>query len=126
MMELQRISSHLVWIATSGLEIGAITMMLFGLREREQILNILEMITGLRMNHAYIRPGGVAQDLPPGAVDRIREFLPYMRGKVDEYETLLTANPIWLARLKVTGYLDPEACLQIGINGKLLRAAVRA
>jgi NADH-quinone oxidoreductase subunit D len=122
-MELQRISSHLVWIATSGLEIGAITMMLFGLREREEILNILEMITGLRMNHAYIRPGGVAQDLPPGAVDRIREFLPYMRGKVDEYEMLLTANPIWVKRNKDVGVLDTRGCLQLGVTGPLLRAS---
>ncbi|MDQ1556291.1 MAG: NADH-quinone oxidoreductase subunit [Actinomycetota bacterium] len=121
--ELQRISSHLVWLATGGMEIGAITMMLFGLRERERILMILEMITGLRMNHAYIRPGGVAQDLPPGAVDQIREFIPYMRDKVDEYETLLTANPIWLARLRGTGYLDTEACLQLGVTGPLLRAS---
>jgi len=121
--ELQRIASHCVWIATGGMEIGAITMMLFGLREREEILKILEMITGLRMNHAYIRPGGVAQDLPPGAVDRIREFIPYMYGKVDEWETLLTANPIWLARLKGTGYLDTEACLQLGVTGPLLRAS---
>jgi NADH-quinone oxidoreductase subunit D len=121
--ELQRIASHCVWIATGGMEIGAITMMLFGLREREEILKILEMITGLRMNHAYVRPGGVAQDLPPGAVDRIREFIPYMYGKVDEWETLLTANPIWLARLKGTGYLDTEACLQLGVTGPLLRAS---
>jgi NADH-quinone oxidoreductase subunit D len=121
--ELQRISSHLVWLATGGMEVGAITMMLFGFRERERILEILEMITGLRMNHAYIRPGGVAQDLPPGAVDKIREFIPYMYGKVDEYETLLTANPIWLARLKGTGYLDTEACLQLGVTGPLLRAS---
>jgi NADH-quinone oxidoreductase subunit D len=75
------------------------------------------------MNHAYVRPGGVAQDLPPGAVDRIREFVPYMRDKVDEYETLLTANPIWLARLKGVGYLDVEACVQLGVTGPLLRAA---
>jgi NADH-quinone oxidoreductase subunit D len=121
--ELQRVASHLVWLATGGMEIGAVTMMLFGLREREEILKILEMITGLRMNHAYIRPGGVAQDLPPGAVDKIREFIPYMRDKVDEYELLLTANPIWLARLKGTGYLDTEACLQLGVTGPLLRAS---
>jgi len=116
-------ASHLVWLATGGMEIGAITMMLFGLREREEILKILEMITGLRMNHAYIRPGGVAQDLPPGAVDKIREFIPYMRDKVDEYEKLLTANPIWLARLQGTGYLETEACLQLGVTGPLLRAS---
>jgi NADH-quinone oxidoreductase subunit D len=121
--ELQRISSHLVWIATGGMEVGAITMMLFGFREREQILAILEMITGLRMNHAYIRPGGLAQDLPPGAVDRIREFIPYMYSKVDEYESILTANPIWLRRLKDVGFLDTNACIQLGVTGPLLRAS---
>ncbi|HEU5034889.1 MAG TPA: NADH-quinone oxidoreductase subunit D [Mycobacteriales bacterium] len=121
--ELQRISSHLVWLATGGMEVGAITMMLFGFRERERILEILEMITGLRMNHNYIRPGGVAQDLPPGAVDRIREFIPYMYGKADEYEALLSANPIWLKRLKDVGFLDTRACLQLGVTGPLLRAS---
>jgi NADH-quinone oxidoreductase subunit D len=105
------------------MEIGAVTMMLFGFREREQILAILEMITGLRMNHAYFRPGGVAQDLPPGAVDRIREFLPYMYEKTDEYESLLTANPIWLRRLKGVGFLDTNACMQLGVTGPLLRAS---
>src|SRR3712207_4730612 len=75
MMELQRIGSHLVWLATSGMEIGALSMMLYGWREREQILDIIEMITGLRMNMGYVRPGGVAQDLPPGAETAIRDFL---------------------------------------------------
>jgi NADH-quinone oxidoreductase subunit D len=121
--ELQRISSHLVWIATGGMEVGAITMMLFGFREREQILAILEMITGLRMNHAYIRPGGLAQDLPPGAVDRIREFIPYMYDKVDEYEAILSANPIWLRRLRDVGFLDTNACMQLGVTGPMLRAS---
>src|SRR5438309_9859687 len=82
LMELNRIASHLVWLATGGMEIGALSMMLYGFREREQILAILEMITGLRMNHAYVRPGGVAQDLPHGAVDKIRDFIHYMRDKV--------------------------------------------
>jgi NADH-quinone oxidoreductase subunit D len=122
-MELNRIASHLVWLATGGMEVGAITMMLFGFREREQILAILEMITGLRMNHAYVRPGGLAQDLPPGAVDRIREFIPYMRSKVDEYESILSANPIWLKRLQGVGYLDTAACVQLGVTGPLLRAS---
>jgi NADH-quinone oxidoreductase subunit D len=122
-LELQRISSHLVWLATGGMEIGAITMMLLGFREREQISSILEMITGLRMNHAYIRPGGVAQDIPPGAVDAIREFVPEMRRRVDEYEDLLSANPIWLARTKGVGYLDTESCMALGTTGPLLRAS---
>ncbi|HEX3907914.1 MAG TPA: NADH-quinone oxidoreductase subunit D, partial [Mycobacteriales bacterium] len=122
-LELQRISSHLVWLGTGGLELGAITMMLFAFREREQISSILEMITGLRMNHAYIRPGGVAQDIPPGAVDAIREFVPEMHKRVDEYETLLSANPIWVARTKDVGFLDTETCMQLGVTGPLLRAS---
>jgi NADH-quinone oxidoreductase subunit D len=121
--ELQRISSHLVWLATGGMEIGAITMMLFGFRERERILEILEMITGLRMNHAYIRPGGLAQDLPPGAIDKIREFVPYMYKKADEYESLLAANPIWVKRLKDVGFIDTRGCVQLGVTGPLLRAS---
>ena len=81
MMELNRISSHLVWLGTGGLEIGALSAMLYAFRERELILDIFEMITGLRMNHAYIRPGGVIQDLPPGAVEKIREFVQLMPGR---------------------------------------------
>jgi NADH-quinone oxidoreductase subunit D len=121
--ELQRISSHLVWLATGSMEVGALSLMLYGFREREEILKILEMITGLRMNHAYIRPGGLAQDLPPGAVDRIREFIPYMYDKVNEYEDILSANAIWKRRLKGTGYLDTRACVQLGVTGPLLRAS---
>ena len=78
LMELNRIASHMVCIATGGMEMGALTAMIFGFRERELILDIFEMITGLRMNHAFVRPGGLAQDLPPGAVDKIREFLALM------------------------------------------------
>src|SRR5579875_1426823 len=122
-MELQRIASHLVGLATTGMEIGAITMMLLGFREREQILDILEMITGLRMNHAYVRPGGVAQDIPPGAIGMIRELIPYLRDKIDEYEALLTANPIWIARNMGVGYLDTMGCMQLGITGPILRAS---
>jgi NADH-quinone oxidoreductase subunit D len=122
-LELQRISSHLVWLGTGGMELGAMSAMLYAFREREEILKILEMITGLRMNHAYIRPGGVAQDIPPGAVDAIREFIPEMYKRVDEYEDLLSANPIWLARLQGVGFLNTEACMQLGVTGPLLRAS---
>ena len=122
-MELQRIASHLTWLATGSLELGASTGMLFGLREREQILDMLEMITGLRMNHAYIRPGGVVQDLPPGAVEKIREFLPYMLKKISEYDTLLTGQPIWINRLKNVGYLSGEGAVALGVTGPCLRAS---
>ncbi|HEY3923300.1 MAG TPA: NADH-quinone oxidoreductase subunit D [Acidothermaceae bacterium] len=123
MMELNRISSHLVWLGTGGLEIGALSAMLYAFRERELILDIFEMVTGLRMNHAYIRPGGVIQDLPPGAVEKVREFVQLMPGKVDEYSNLLTGQPIWIARLQGIGYLDVNACVALGVTGPLLRAA---
>src|SRR5438270_6281074 len=85
-MELNRIASHLVWLATGGMEIGALSMMLYGFREREQILAILEMITGLRMNHAYVRPGGLSMDLPDGAPETIRRFLAVMPGRIAVFD----------------------------------------
>ncbi len=123
MMELQRIASHCVWIATTGMEIGALSAMLYGFRERELVLDIFEMVTGLRMNMAYVRPGGVAQDIPPGAVDRIREFCKIMPKRVDEYEALLSANPIWVKRNKDVGFIDTSGCLALGVTGPLLRAS---
>jgi NADH-quinone oxidoreductase subunit D len=123
MLELNRVASHLVWLATGGMELGAITGMLFGFRERELILDIFEMVTGLRMNHAYIRPGGVSQDLPAGAVDKIRETIELLRVRLPEYDRLLTGQPIWQARLKNTGVLDLTACVALGITGPVLRAA---
>ena len=123
MMELNRISSHLVWLATTGMEIGALSMMLYGFRERELVLDIFEMVTGLRMNHAYVRPGGLAQDLPPGAVEKIREFVPHMRARIDQYEDLLTGNAIWQRRQKGIGVLDTEGCLALGVTGPMLRAS---
>ncbi|MDX6287447.1 MAG: NADH-quinone oxidoreductase subunit [Frankiales bacterium] len=123
MLELNRVASHLVWLATGGMELGAITGMLFGFRERELILDIFEMITGLRMNHAYVRPGGVSQDLPPGAVDKIRETIELLRQRLPEYDRLLTGQPIWQARLKDTGVLDLSACVALGVTGPVLRAA---
>lgn len=123
MMELNRISSHLVWLATTGLEIGALSMALYGFREREVILDIFEMVTGLRMNHGYVRPGGVSQDLPPGAVEKIREFVPLMSKRVLEYEALLSGNAIWRRRQKQIGVLDTEGCLTLGVTGPMLRAS---
>ena len=86
MMELNRIGSHMVCIGTGGMELGATTIMQIGFRERERILNVFEMITGLRMNHAYIRPGGVAQDLPAGAIDLVKEIIPELRTGIGEIE----------------------------------------
>jgi NADH-quinone oxidoreductase subunit D len=121
--ELNRIASHLVWLATTGLELGAISMMLYGFREREEILRIFEMITGLRMNHAYIRVGGLVMDLPPGAEDRIRAFLALMPGRIGEYEDLLTGNPIWRQRTVGIGTMSAEDLLAHGVTGPMLRAA---
>jgi len=121
--ELNRIASHLVWLATSGLELGAISVMLYGFREREALLDIFEMITGLRMNHAYLRPGGLIMDLPPEAGPAIRAQLAVMRERVEEYEALLSGNPIWIERNRGVGVLTAEQCRAWGVTGPLLRAA---
>ena len=123
LMELNRIASHLVCIATGGMEIGALTVMTIGFREREMTLDLFELITGLRMNHAFIRPGGVAQDLPPGALDKIRDYITWMNKHLPEYAELCNANPIFKARLQDVGYLDLAGCMALGISGPLLRAA---
>lgn len=123
LMELNRIASHLVWIATTGMELGALSLMLYGFRERELILDIFEHITGLRMNHAFIRPGGISTDLPEGSVEKIREFLDYVPARFDEYETLLTENPTWIDRNKGIGVLPADVALGLGVTGPLLRAA---
>jgi NADH-quinone oxidoreductase subunit D len=121
--EMNRIASHLVWLATSGLELGAVSMMLYGFREREQILDIFEAATGLRMNHAYVRIGGVLMDLPDGGMGRIGDCLQMMPGRIDEYERLLTKNPIWLQRNSGIGPLSAEDALALGVTGPMLRAA---
>ena len=122
LMELNRISSHLVCIATGGMEIGALTVMTIGFRERELVLDLFELITGLRMNHAFIRPGGVAQDLPRGALDEIRDFVALMKKRLPEYAALCNANPIFKARLEDVGHLDLAGCLALGITGPVLRS----
>jgi NADH-quinone oxidoreductase subunit D len=122
MMELNRISSHLMAIATFGLELGATTVLLNGLREREKVLDLFELITGLRMNHAYIRPGGVSQDLPSGAIEKIREFLGVMPGLLGDMRKLLDSNPIYLARTKGISFLDLTGCMTLGVTGPVLRS----
>jgi NADH-quinone oxidoreductase subunit D len=122
LMELNRISSHLVCIATGGMEIGALTVMTIGFRERELVLDLFELITGLRMNHAFIRPGGVAQDMPPGALESIREFVKLMRKRLPEYAAFCNANPVFKGRLSGVGHLDLAGCLALGATGPVLRA----
>ncbi|MGP4109825.1 NADH-quinone oxidoreductase subunit D [Streptomyces sp. 4N509B] len=123
LMEINRLSSHLVAIATGGMELGASTVMIYGFRDRELCLDVFELITGLRMNHAYIRPGGLSQDLPPGAIDALREFIATMRKNLVEYDKLATHNPVFKARLKDVGYLDLAGCLALGATGPILRSA---
>ncbi|BDZ56785.1 NADH-quinone oxidoreductase subunit D 2 [Barrientosiimonas endolithica] len=122
MMELNRITSHLVALATGGMELGATTVMTIGFRERERILSIFEMVTGLRMNNAYIRPGGVAQDLPPGTIDKVRETIPELRRGIGELESLLLENPILKGRTVDVGYLDLAGCMALGMTGPILRS----
>jgi NADH-quinone oxidoreductase subunit D len=121
--ELNRIASHLVWLATTGLELGAISMMLYGFRERERLLDIFELLSGLRMNHAYIRIGGLVMDLPEGAEDRIGAYLEELPHRFDEYEALLTGNPIWRERNRGVGLLDARTAESLGVTGPMLRAA---
>ena len=123
MMELNRITSHLVCLATGGNELGATTIMTVGFTAREEILKIFELITGLRMNHAYIRPGGVVQDVPPGAVEQVRTALGNVRHYVKQLEDLMLANPILKLRLKDVGYLGLAGCMALGITGPMLRSA---
>jgi len=123
MTELNRISSHLVALATGGMDIGALSMMIFGFRERELILNFFEKTSGLRMNHNYIRPGGVAADLPDNWQKDIKEILKIIPEKLKDYDEMLLDNPIWQGRLKNVGILTTEECFAYGITGPSLRAS---
>ena len=122
MMELNRISSHLVCLATGGMELGSTTVMTYGFRDREMVLDIFEMVSGLRMNSAYVRPGGVAAGLPAGAVEKIAELLRVMPGRIDDYDALLSGNPVFQGRTVGIGYLDLTGCTALGITGPVLRS----
>jgi NADH-quinone oxidoreductase subunit D len=123
MMEINRLSSHWVWLATGGMELGALTAMTNGFRARERCLDIFEAITGLRMNHAYVRPGGIAQDLPADYDEKIRHWIKEMRTELAGVNRLLTGQPIWINRLKNVGWIGVEGCISLGITGPILRAA---
>jgi NADH-quinone oxidoreductase subunit D len=123
MMELNRISSHMVALGTGALELGALSPMIFAFREREKVLDLFEMISGLRMNMAYIRPGGVAQDIPLGAVAKIRETVKDLRHNFKDNEKLLVGNSIWMKRTQGIGYLDLAGCITLGVTGPVLRSA---
>ncbi|MCH9642293.1 MAG: NADH-quinone oxidoreductase subunit D [Actinomycetia bacterium] len=122
LMELNRISSHLVALATGGMELGAMTAMFLGFRERELILSVFESITGLRMNHAYIRPGGVAVDLPDDGISQVRDLLELLPKRFCDLEDLLNENYIWKARTQGIGYLDLTGCMALGVTGAVLRS----
>lgn len=122
MTELNRISSHLVWLATQGMDMGAISMMLYGFRERELLIDFFEMVTGLRMNHNYICPGGVWQDLPDGWRRPLDDFISIFPKKLKEYEGLLTDNPIWRQRTVGVGKISKEQAIALGISGPILRS----
>jgi NADH-quinone oxidoreductase subunit D len=122
LMEFNRISSHLQGIGPMGMELGATTIFLQGLRMRERILDLFELITGLRMNHAYIRPGGLAQDLPPGALEAIRGFLDSAPGLIGQLRALIDANPVFIGRTRGVAYLDLAGCMALGVTGPMLRS----
>ncbi len=121
-MELNRIASHLIAVGTGGMEIGALTVMTIGFREREMILDFLEALTGLRMNHAYIRPGGVASDLPSDGLDRLRGVISWLEKHLPEYAGFCNENPIFKGRMMNVGYLDLAGCMAMGVTGPPLRA----
>ena len=122
MCELNRISSHLLFQATNGMDIGAVSMMLYGWREREEALRLLEKITGLRMNHNYIRPGGVAADLPDGWRDDVLTLIDALPARLNEFDTLLTGQPIYRERLQGVGVINTAECLALGVTGPILRS----
>jgi len=122
MMELNRISSHLLYMATNGLDIGASSMMIYGVREREMILRFFESVTGLRMNHNYIRPGGVAADLHPEWREQALNICDVMERRTDEYDAFFTGQPIMHARLRGVGVITPEEATALAATGPVLRS----
>jgi NADH-quinone oxidoreductase subunit D len=122
MMELNRISSHMVALGTGALELGAMGPMFFAFRDREIVLDAFEEITGLRMNMAYVRPGGVSQDLPAGMGVKLRELVKSLRKNFDDNAKLLIGNTIWMKRTVGIGYLDLAGCTTLGITGPVLRS----
>jgi NADH-quinone oxidoreductase subunit D len=122
LVELQRISSHLVWLGTHALDLAAMSVFLYGFREREQILDIFEMVSGARMMTSYFRVGGLAYDLPNNFLPTVKALLDIMPARIDEYEALLTNNIIWQERTMGVGAIDTAAAIQYGLTGPGLRA----
>jgi NADH-quinone oxidoreductase subunit D len=123
LVELQRIASHLVWLGSVGLDLAAMSMFLYCFREREQILDIFELVSGQRMMTTYIRPGGVWRDVPVEFEKAVRDFLKMFPKRIDEYEKLLTKNPLFVDRMVGLGLLDAKTALSYGVTGPTLRAS---
>jgi len=126
MCELNRMSSHLLFLATNGMDLGAVGMMLYGWREREEILRFFEMVTGLRMNHNYIRPGGVAADLPDGWESELKRILGVLPERLEQFDTLMTGQPIWRDRTQGIGVITTEEAIALGATGPILRSTGHA
>lgn len=122
MSELNRISSHCLFMATNGMDLGAVSMMIYGWRERESLLEFFEKVTGLRMNHNYIRPGGVAADLPDGWRDDVLTILEELPPRLDEYDVLMTGQPIWRERTQGLGVMTSAEAVALGATGPILRS----
>ncbi len=120
--ELNRVSSHLLFLATNGMDIGAVSMMLYGWREREEVLEFFEKLTGLRMNHNYVRVGGVAADLPAGWRDDVLRLTEIIPPRLEEFDTLMTGQPIWRERLQGVGVISAEVALALSATGPVLRS----
>jgi NADH-quinone oxidoreductase subunit D len=120
--ELNRMSSHLLFLATNGMDIGAVSMMLYGWREREEVLRFFQKVTGLRMNHNFIRPGGTAADLPPGWRDDVLSILDMLPERLGEYEVLMNGQPIWRERLQGVGIITASEAVALGCTGPILRS----
>ncbi|HEY0520538.1 MAG TPA: NADH-quinone oxidoreductase subunit D [Ilumatobacteraceae bacterium] len=120
--ELNRMSSHLLFLATNGMDIGAVSMMIYGWREREEVLRFFQKVTGLRMNHNFIRPGGVAADLPVGWRDDVLRLLDLITPRLVEYDTLMTGQPIWRDRLQGVGVITAQEAIALGATGPILRS----
>jgi NADH-quinone oxidoreductase subunit D len=121
--ELQRVASHLVWLGTHSTDIASQSVLFYCFRERERIMDIFEMVSGQRMMTSYFRPGGLWRDVPAGFEEAVRDFITYLPAKLDEYEALLTHNPIWLDRTKGIGVIDGETALAWGLTGGSLRGS---
>jgi NADH-quinone oxidoreductase subunit D len=121
--ELTRLNSHLVWLGTHAMDIGALTVFLYCFREREDLLRLFEHVAGQRMMTSYFRVGGVSLEPPIDFFGLVQDFIKRMPSKIDEYQNLLTGNPIWVDRLKGVGYLSPEDAIALGVTGPPLRAS---